>query len=97
MFCPKCGELLAEVNGELACIQGSMSLSARMRRDLDECFVARSRMPPESNFDFRWGGNWFCPGCGCKMQEESGAVTCPECHRNISPFLYHLVELHPHD
>lgn len=96
MFCPKCGDSLVEVNGELTCIRGNMVLSVRMRRDLDECFVARSRMPSEEHFDFRWGGNWFCPGCGAKMEESDGAVTCPECQRNMSTFLKHLIDLHPH-
>lgn len=74
-----------------------MGLSVRMRQDLDECFVAKTRMPPERSFDFRWEGNWFCPGCGVKLTEKAGAVTCPEGERNMSAFLYQLVELHPHE
>ena len=54
MFCPKCGDSLAEVNGELTCVRGDMALSNRMRTDLDECFVTRTRMPPEQTFDFVW-------------------------------------------
>jgi hypothetical protein len=97
MFCPKCGDRLAEVDGELTCVRGKMGLSERMRNDLDECFVSRLREPPDRKFDFRWGGTWFCPGCGKPMVEEAGAICCPDCRRNISGFLKHLIDLHPHD
>lgn len=96
MFCPKCGDALDEVNGMLTCVRGNMVLTVRMRTDLDDCFVSRTRMPPERAFDFHLGGNWFCPGCGVKMVETAGAIICPKCQRNMSVFLKHLIDLHPH-
>ncbi len=97
MYCPKCGELLVDVEGELTCLAGEMGLARLMAEELYDCFVAGTRQPVERAFHFRWGGNWFCPGCGVKMIEpEQGAVICPQCHKNISTYLHQLIELHPH-
>jgi hypothetical protein len=30
MFCPRCGDLLVNLDGELTCISGNMSLSKKM-------------------------------------------------------------------
>jgi uncharacterized Zn finger protein (UPF0148 family) len=97
MYCPKCSELLQNIDGELTCVSGDMALSKRMENDLYECFVSCSREPREREFEFVWGGTWFCPGCGDQMIEGAkGAVRCPSCQRNLAEFIYHLVELHPH-
>jgi NADH pyrophosphatase NudC (nudix superfamily) len=96
MFCPKCGEELTEVNGELKCEPGEMGLSPKMRRDLGECFVERSRAPKEMTLGFRVGSTWFCPGCGVRMEVEEGRVACPLCSSSLNEFIYELIELHPH-
>lgn len=76
-----------------------MPLSLSMGKGLYESFVARS-VPPKDPIrtGFRWGGTWYCPGCGVQMQEVSGTngVVCPKCGGNLGPFIYRLVELHPH-
>lgn len=28
--------------------------------------------------------------------QESNAILCPKCGGNLRPFMYHLIELHPH-
>jgi hypothetical protein len=96
MFCPKCGEELADVAGDLTCVSGEMSLSPKMARDLRECFVERTRMPKETTFSFPVGGPWFCPGCGVRAREAAGRIVCPRCSRSLNEFVYHLIELHPH-
>lgn len=96
MLCPMCGEELTEVDGNLRCVPGDMWLSPKMRADLNECFVERTRMPREFAFSFRFGGKWFCPGCGVRTEEEGGQVVCPRCSRALDEFLNALLELHPH-
>ena len=100
MFCPKCGEVMQKRSGTYECVAGNMPLSEYMARELYASFVAKSQ-PPEafvSRGKFRFGGTWYCPGCGVAMVEESpGEVRCPLCRRDIAKYLYGLVELHPHN
>jgi tRNA(Ile2) C34 agmatinyltransferase TiaS len=100
MYCPKCGDQMEERGGTFECTRGQMPLSQDMAHHLYASFVSRSEEPEEFAFatpGYRWGGKWFCPGCGVLMQEESpGAVRCPKCRRNLGKYLHSLVELHPH-
>jgi hypothetical protein len=112
MYCPKCGELMEEIewygSTELRkevtykCPRGYMELSLDLAKRLHEAFIARSVPPKEpvatGRSSFFWGGNWFCPACGVSMKEIQGttAVVCPNCRGNLGPFIYHLIELHPH-
>jgi rubrerythrin len=77
-----------------------MELSQHMAERLHSCFVSKTEQPEEFRFTsggYRFGGRWFCPGCGVLMYEEPpGAVRCPKCGRNIGRYLHELVELHPH-
>lgn len=96
MFCPKCGDELRNVKGELTCARGGMGLSKSMERRLLECYVLKSRVPTESKVSFLWGGTWYCPGCGVKAEEREGRVRCPQCSLNMNEFLHQLIEVHPH-
>ena len=96
MFCPKCGDELQEVNGELACARGGMALSKSIERRLVEAYVVKCRVPSESQAKFRWGGSWFCPGCGVSAKESEGRVRCPQCLLSMNEFLYELIQVHPH-
>jgi hypothetical protein len=97
MFCPKCGRELVDTGRELTCLSGQMGLSQRMAARLIECFVLKAREPRDVRAGFKWGGTWFCPGCGVRArEEESGVVRCPVCRSNLGEFLYELIELHPH-
>lgn len=96
MFCPRCGEPLAEVNGALTCVRGDMSLSPKMRECFTECFVTKTRTPADRVFELRVGGRWFCPGCGVQALEQDGRITCPRCSRSLNEFIGSLVELHRH-
>jgi hypothetical protein len=112
MYCPKCGDLMEETDASdfrelygptcrimYRCARGDMYLSPKMATDLYDSFVAKTAPPakpaPQS---FRWGSGWHCPLCGVPMEELKGtnAVLCPICGGNLGPFIYHLVELHPH-
>jgi ribosomal protein S27AE len=97
MFCPKCGEPLEEVNGELTCRKGNMGLSAYVAEGLRACFIEKTRNPSDKQLTYKVGGRWFCPGCGVQMVEHAGLIQCPKCSRCLSEFLYPLVERHPHD
>ena len=63
-------------------------------------FVSKTEKPEEFRFTekgYRFGGQWFCPGCGVSMKEEEpGAVRCPQCGRNIGGYVHELIELNPH-
>ena len=97
MYCPRCGNLLEIVNGELTCIRGNMGLSKNMEAKLTECYVTKNRIPIEAKSTIRWGGNWYCPGCGIKAIENTdGQVKCPTCSLCMNEFLYALIERHPH-
>jgi hypothetical protein len=70
-----------------------------MAKGLYQSFVARSVRPIEPTpASFRRGGVWFCPGCGIQMEDAPGTngVKCTQCGGNLGPFIYKLVELHPH-
>jgi uncharacterized Zn finger protein (UPF0148 family) len=96
MFCPKCGEQLTSHAGELFCERGQMGLSRNLENGFTECFVARARRSSRKPFGFRVGGTWFCPGCGVKMIEDAGLVSCPACQESLNEFIPPLIELHPH-
>jgi hypothetical protein len=100
MYCPKCGDSLKEQGGVLLCERGQMELSKNMAEQLYSCFVSKAKEPEEFRFTvagYRFGGQWFCPGCGVLMiEEEPGLVRCPQCGRNVGKYLPQLIELHPH-
>lgn len=98
MFCPKCGDTMVERNGVLTCVRGDMPLSPKLNQDLHDCFVANTRQPIEKqHYNYRIGGTWYCPGCGVlTTEDETGAIRCPRCKRNLREFMHHLIELHPH-
>ena len=78
MHCPKCGEPLKEERGVFLCERGQMELSRFMAERLYSGFVTKTEEPEEFRFHqsgYRFGGHWFCPGCGVLMnEEEPGAV-----------------------
>jgi hypothetical protein len=98
MFCPKCGDELVEVEGELTCVRGNMKLSQNLAARLTECYVDGVSTPREQTFSFGIGGEWFCPGCGTQAREKPrGVIRCAECERSLNEFLHDLTEKHPHE
>jgi hypothetical protein len=77
-----------------------------LSQSLAEQFVAyyRTNALPPSNAVFTYGGVprgvgglWYCPGCGAEIIENSpGDLNCRICNKSLAPFVYVLVELHPH-
>jgi hypothetical protein len=100
MHCPKCGDAMDEDDATAKCVRGEMELSQFLAKGLHDSFVARSVAPkqPVPSKAFRWGGSWFCPGCGVLMSEvpDTNGVICPDCGGNLGPFIYQLIEHHPH-
>jgi uncharacterized Zn finger protein (UPF0148 family) len=97
IYCPRCGHLLAEENGQLVCRPGDMPLSEHMREQLTAYVVAppRARVG-RSSWSVRIGGRWFCPACGVETAEREGRVECRHCGGAIQDLLRALIELHPH-
>ncbi|UJR85093.1 hypothetical protein [Sandaracinus amylolyticus] len=95
MFCPKCGDAMTATRDgtTLECVRGNMELSVAMRAGLVEIFVERRRSA--KRVGHRFGGEWFCPGCGGPMIVDDG-VQCPRCSEHLDELVYQLVELHPH-
>jgi tRNA(Ile2) C34 agmatinyltransferase TiaS len=102
MYCPKCGDPMDAEGATFKCARGEMILSMDMAKGLHESFVAPT-VPPQKpthleSPSFRSGGDWFCPGCGVQMEDIPGTngVKCSQCGGNLGPFIYMLIELHPH-
>lgn len=57
-----------------------MGLSQVKAERLYSRFVSRTEQAEDFRFKkegYRFGGQWFCPGCGVQMNEENaGAVKC---------------------
>jgi hypothetical protein len=96
MYCPKCGDLLEQINGVWTCRRGDMPLSDHLSAALVDRYVLKIRASEHRPAPFRWGGVWYCPGCGVQAQERDGLVACHECGESLNEFLYELIELHPH-
>lgn len=93
--CPRCGDPMEIVGGEVTCRRGQMGLSKVVQDELEEIVQSPPRrLEPR---DFRWGGRWHCPADGERMTEADGIVQCQSCQRCLpGQTLYALVELHPH-
>lgn len=78
------------------CDSGDMPFSVSMDRGLRETFLSADQPDQTDLKPTNWGGEWFCPRCGVATVQEDGIVSCPKCDRSLNPFLYRLVELHPH-
>src|SRR5262245_31309973 len=103
LFCPRCGDVLRETpEGHLRCERGDVILSAELRDRLYECYRDATRRPNDIIFTYNGkphgvGGEWFCPGCGVRINETSpGKLICPVCSRSVVEFVYAIVEGHPH-
>lgn len=94
MFCPRCGKPMEFADGTFKCVSGDMPLSRHLHDRLSEVFVARTRSARP--ISLKWGGEWFCPGCGAAAPIDGAHVRCERCRECLDEFLYELVELHPH-
>jgi hypothetical protein len=77
------------------CRAGGMELS----QVVDETLRAVTDSAPvaEPASSMHWGGEWYCPADGVRMQERNGRVLCPACGRHLpGPILYQLIEFHVH-
>jgi hypothetical protein len=76
------------------CVPGEMQLSRHLHDSLSDVFVthARSARP----WALKWGGRWFCPGCGVEATADRQHVRCEKCGEYLDEFLHQLIELHPH-
>jgi hypothetical protein len=96
MYCPKCGDVLEQINGVWTCRRGDMPLSNHLSAAFVDQYVLKIRANEHRPVAFRWGGVWYCPGCGIRLEERDGLVACHECGQSLNEFLHELIELHPH-
>ena len=97
MYCPWCGGLLAdsEGDGSLECKTSGMSLSKKLESRLRDVFEFPFRDSEKHHLDK--SGGWFCAGCGVRLvPAEDGTFRCPRCNRTMGEFVFELVEVHPH-
>ena len=96
MYCPRCGDVMDDSGPTLRCVRGNMPLSPHLDQRLRDGFT-KGGQPPDEGARVNWGGHWFCPCCGVRMSHRDGRVSCPDCGRALSPYLYQLIEIHPHE
>jgi hypothetical protein len=110
MFCPKCGEELAEVLGtqgalrqaaepgeRLTCLRGEMVLSQRMEELLVEWCQSAPAHPESTSTGPGSGAVWFCPLDAHQMEIHHGYPQCPSCQRTLTArMITTLVEIQPH-
>ncbi len=96
MYCPRCGQELERVNGVWTCTRGNMPLSPHLSAELTDVYLRKIRNAEFRPTTFKWGGVWYCPGCGVPLQERDGLMMCPQCGQSLNEFLFDLLELHPH-
>jgi predicted RNA-binding Zn-ribbon protein involved in translation (DUF1610 family) len=95
VYCPKCGDELEQADGVWLCRRGDMPLSSHVAQRLLNVYVRKVRdSVPKPRL--KWGGDWWCPGCGRRLSEEDGLVECKQCRQSLNEFLYELIEVHPH-
>ncbi|MGC4115584.1 MAG: hypothetical protein QM765_13465 [Myxococcales bacterium] len=95
MFCPKCGDSMTDTGNGLECRRGRMPLSQRLERRLRAAYEAgeAKKLQPAPTPTFEVGGTWHCPACGAAVDPD---LVCSTCKKSLRPFIYELVELHPH-
>ncbi|KAF0184041.1 MAG: hypothetical protein IV086_04560 [Hyphomonadaceae bacterium] len=76
-----------------------MELSKRVSQRLQDVYATGTTVAPsEVCHKQRIGGTWYCPGCGVEATEsEVGVIRCSACDKNMTEFIYELVELHFHE
>ena len=92
MHCPYCNaQLIESSNGELECSSSNALFSARVSQLLRARYGHLTSDLPEQEPTAT--GQWFCPGCGVKMDGRH----CAACGQDFDSSLhYQLVELNPH-
>jgi len=96
MFCPKCGSQMNHNSGVQVCSKGKMELSPLLSSQLEQCFIEKSAPTSTAALDKVQNENWFCPGCGVKMDIDEGVVICPQCNQSLNQFIRQLTELYIH-
>jgi hypothetical protein len=69
-----------------------LELSISLGGKLADQYAASFRPGRHASFPVKIGV-YYCPGCSTQLD---AAMTCTDCGKSLRPFLYELVELHPH-
>src|SRR3954470_3431490 len=91
-YCPKCGQLVVEENGLWECSSGGLQFSQSLRERLAATYGA-SFVPGRKPALPMQVSTLFCPSCCTPLDPDA---VCPECGRDFRPFVYPLIEWHPH-
>ena len=91
-YCPKCGELVVEKSGLWECSSGGLQFSehlgGRLAATYGAAFIPGRKPAVPMQIE-----TLFCPACCVAVDRE---YACPECGRGLRPFIFELIEFHPH-
>lgn len=96
--CPRCGDLLHDEPKGLRCPTGDMRLSAKLTEAIQKYRQSSPELGADAGSSVDWGGTWFCPDDGFRMDAAPGQLPgCVSCQRVLpSGSLYQLIEFHVH-
>ena len=97
MYCPKCAAPLEDdPGGFLRCSSGQLEFSLDLSRKLRAAYGAApaldAAIPTEQNFRVSLE-KFFCPRCAGTLPSDGA---CLSCGMSLRPFIYVLIEHHPH-
>lgn len=98
LYCPRCGDRLHADPRFLRCPTGNMDLSKRVTEALHDYRQTPPQQGPQVDSSYNWGGTWFCPDDGSRLNLSTGQLpNCGFCQRILPHHLmYQLVEFHVH-
>lgn len=96
--CPQCGDVLRANGRGLVCPTADMDFSPRVAEALRDFCQAPPAPTAERATSTNWGGNWFCPNDGMRLESSHGLLpACQSCLRILpGDLLYQLIEFHVH-
>ena len=83
LHCPKCGDVLSEERPTFYCGKGDMEFSVVLDRAFRRYFLEKLEPAPDTRWNCKVGGEWFCPQCGRRIQEQDGRILCDSCVQPI--------------
>src|ERR1051326_6334078 len=96
MYCPRCGGKFEIKEGVGRCETFAVEHSRNITSALRAAYEIQEESRPITEFRSGIGGKWFCPGCGIPIIEEDGRLICSQCSKELTGYVYELIEFNPH-